>query len=282
MIRLTQVVSSLRAHNDELERIRPRGDTSSLVSNQTATACEAMATLSALGLSFPRSPKTIAQPELSQVLSMIMHCEEVEATAVRNLDEDLGIKEWKGKITFFDGSPSGRRIALYRKGHNKFQTEHNVLVEWKPYGPTHEAQSLALERTDRVARLLSDSAQPEDLRVLNCVGYFQDVDGNRCGIVFQLPPELSKEARDVRVFSLLEMYGSLQGPSLSERFHLAWTLARSMLKFHLFRWLHKDFRSENIIFFRSKDQAVDIHSPYVAAFGLARPDQLFLASESNH
>ncbi|KAI9764156.1 MAG: hypothetical protein M1840_008638 [Geoglossum simile] len=282
MIRLTQVVASLRAHNDELERIRPRGDTSSLGSDQTATACEAVATLSALGLSLPQSPKSIEQPELNQALSMIMHHEEVETTIVRNLDEDLGIKEYKDKITVFSGSPSGRQIASYIKGHNKFRTVLDVLIEWKPYGPTYEAQSLALERTDRVARLLSDPTVPEHLRVLNCVGYFQDAAGNRCGILFKLPPELSGKASDVAVVNLLQAYRSPQRPSLSARFHLAWTLAHSMLKFHLFRWLHKDFRSENIVFFRSKDQSIDIHSPYVAAFGLARPDQLFLASESNY
>lgn len=73
------------------------------------------------------------------------------------------------------------------------------------------------------------------------------------------------------------------GPPLCQRLRLAWVLSQAILKLHLFHWLHKDIRSDNIVFFKQKGNAdIDFQAPYITAFGFARPDQLLLASESQY
>lgn len=164
MDRLRQAVTSLSAHNDSLWQITPRGNASSWNSNQVATACEAMATVTTLDLTLPRTPNEIAHPALNQVINMIARRDAVEAT-VTSMDVSLAFQEWKSKVFAYNsegeanvqlsGVSSGRQLARYIKGHGKFRQDLDVIVEWKRYGPIRGADSLAIDRTDRMARLLS-------------------------------------------------------------------------------------------------------------------------------
>jgi serine/threonine protein kinase len=77
-------------------------------------------------------------------------------------------------------------------------------------------------------------------------------------------------------------------PLLGDRFELAQSLVRAVLQLHSAGWLHKDFRSGNIVFFpssstlhgsvRSGSPTADTNStysltkPYITGFEYARPD----------
>ncbi|KAK3991521.1 hypothetical protein QBC44DRAFT_393086 [Cladorrhinum sp. PSN332] len=220
--RTKQVVSTLRAHNDNLWQ----------------------------------APSEIASPVLSQTVEMRARLDAAENPAFKSLDTDLAFQEWRSKVYAYtsNGEAStelsrtfgGRPIARYRKGYDKFARDLDVIVEWKPYGPTPHAQSLAIERTDRIARLLS-STLPEDLRILKCVGYFQNVDLRCCGILFQLPNPPISTGAGVEVRTLKN---ELESPVL-----------------HLSRWLHKDIRSDNVIFFKQSDnQDINLGAPYLGGF----------------
>lgn len=301
MERLSHVVESLRDHNDSLWQIMPRAEASSPASNQIAATCEAMSTIAALGLTLPRAANEIAPPPLGQTLSMIARRDVIEGIpGGTNPDIDLAFHEWKSKVSAYDnrgmanvdlsGISSGRQIAMYIKGHGKFRQDLDVMIEWKRYGAKATAQSMALERTDRVARLLSSASLPEDLRILKCVGYFHNPDRRCCGVLFQLPEALAGKGASTQAVTLAEelsnpYYASLGGgPSLADRLHLGAALARAVLKLHLSRWVHKDLRSDNIVFFkqRSRHGGVDLGHPYIASFGFARPDQWLLESESEY
>ncbi|KAK0740379.1 hypothetical protein B0T18DRAFT_431708 [Schizothecium vesticola] len=301
MDRFKQVIASLRIHNDDLWHVAPRDEACSPESAQIVLTCEAMATISALGLALPQSPSETAYPVLSQTVRMRARLDSVHGATVISLDIELAFQEWKDKVFTYNahgdasvplsGVLGKRQTARYLKGHGKLRTDLDVMVEWKQYGPTKEVQSLALERSDRVARLLSGGALlPDDIRALRCVGYFENADARRVRTLFELPALVAAQgASSVEVVTLADELAnpayeaSGGGMLLSHRFHLAWTLARAVLKLHLSGWLHKDIRSDNVIFFKPGGQvAVNLAAPYLAGFGFARPDQILLASESQY
>jgi serine/threonine protein kinase len=61
-------------------------------------------------------------------------------------------------------------------------------------------------------------------------------------------------------------------PSLTARFNLAAKLANTVLYLHSAGWLHKNLRSENIVFFLPDSDLPTLSSPYVMGYQLARID----------
>jgi serine/threonine protein kinase len=76
--------------------------------------------------------------------------------------------------------------------------------------------------------------------------------------------------------SLVDLFSEYQDfpPLLNERFELARKLASALSLMHASRWLHKGFRSDNIVFFHDKSSisGIDITNPYVCGFEYSRPD----------
>lgn len=285
-IRLSQVVASLKSHNESLSRIVPRRDISTPKSTKTAVLAQALAKLSELGLSIPKSPKAGADAgQLSEALEFISKINSVEEGPVQDISKDLCIREWRNAFSNFDEKTPDRQIVHFIKGHNKFRVEYDTLLEWKLYGKMSAAHQglvhgLALERTDRLARLLALDP-PEDLRVLQCVGYFDDVNSSRIGLLYRLPEEFTETPNETNVTTLENLLASKSiGPPLSDRFRLAYILARSVLKLHLFKWLHKDIRSENVIFIHRRIHAPSFGEPYLGSLGIARPDMANSISEA--
>jgi hypothetical protein len=199
---------------------------------------------------------------------------------------ELEIVQWEYWVEFVNQEQTGARPLghfLREKGQRKYK----VMAEWKHY-VSNDSQStaLALSRVKRVAQLLIVGSKSPKLRILDCVGYFQDSQKSRFGILFELPfgfwTEAPNKGELPQVVTLAKAICSKTRPTLADRFHLAKTLATSMLEFHLMNWLHKNFNAHNVIFFLPRDSAVknvDIRSPYVGSFGLARPDHHFIESE---
>lgn len=70
-------------------------------------------------------------------------------------------------------------------------------------------------------------------------------------------------------------------PSLSAWVALIRTLAESLEKLHAVDWLHKDVRSDNIIFFSCKeDDLLDLKKPYLSGFDYSRPESSVSLSEN--
>jgi hypothetical protein len=139
---------------------------------------------------------------------------------------------------------------------------------------------------EKVVRQLRKS--PSGFRVLDCVGWFQDDLHSRCGILYEMPIDLSPspaQANSLKVVMLSNLLESGRGkpkPSLGDRFALAKILANAMLEFHMSPWLHKNFNAENVVFFLPNDATeclAPIQSPYIASFDLSRPDHDALVSE---
>jgi hypothetical protein len=82
--------------------------------------------------------------------------------------------------------------------------------------------------------------------------------------------------------SLLELFYKAElKPSLSSRIRLATSLATTMLQLHSAGWLHKGFRSDNIVFFHSQGDvtSLDLDSPFVMGYEHSRLDSSNAISE---
>ncbi|PVF98804.1 hypothetical protein CPB86DRAFT_825504 [Serendipita vermifera] len=263
--RLRSLIADLKDHNDGLDRIRPQNVPYSLRSRNAAVACEVVATVDDLALTLSEDGSKDQQWDESN---------------------SVEIERWESKISRVEQAPFKKRpLAYYQADRNSSSLK--VMIEWKYYSNYNLiSKSLALSRAERVAQLLSFGAKSPDLRILDCVGYFQDDIHSRCGLVYELPRNVATgehhEPGLPQVVSLGEVLQSRARPTLADRFHLARILAISMLEFHLANWLHKNFNADNVIFFLPAGAEVkdtNIRSPFIGSFGLARPDQQFVESE---
>jgi hypothetical protein len=277
----------LKDHNDGLERIRPRNASYSLRSRKAAVACEVVATTDELALSL--SEEAYEQfPDLKQITAMRQRQFDTEVKGqVWDQNNSVEIEHWESKISRVEQAPFKKRpLAYYQVDKNHPPTK--VLIEWKYFSNQNSrSKSLALSRAERVAQLLTFGAKSPDLRILDCLGYFQDEIHSRCGLVYEIPRSLEtgnpNESGLPHVVSLSDVLQSRARPTLADRFHLAKVIATSMLEFHLVNWLHKNFSADNIIFFLPASAEVkdtNIRTPFIGSFGLARPDQQFVESEA--
>ena len=165
-----------------------------------------------------------------------------------------------------------------------------VFVEWKTYDAHDKVLSnVIFRRMQKLATLLhapSGHHHP-DFRILNCMGYFEDMLNNRYCFIFKLPQEAAiDEPRTLR--SLLRSASIL--PSLSDRIKLALDIAHALLYLHGSGWIHKGIRSENLIFFPlagrgpypSGNETSNLCGPYLTGFEYSRPDALGEYSENSH
>jgi hypothetical protein len=284
--KLRILISDLKGHNDGLDRLRPRKDPSLSESREAAVACEVIVSVDSLSLTLPDEAYE-KFPQLREIMAGRQRQIQMEDTTPNWTQfTSLKIPQWEYRVAIANTAQIGSRpLAHFQR--EKRQTEFKVMVEWKQYvSNDSQSKALALSRVERVSQLLRAGAKSPRLRILDCVGYFEDPKKSRCGILFEVPFGLwntaSEKSELPQAITLREVICSDARPTLADRFHLANTLATSMLEFHLRNWLHKDFNSHNVVFFiaRGSDvENVNIRSPWVGSFGLARPDHQFTESE---
>lgn len=144
-----------------------------------------------------------------------------------------------------------------------------VFIEWKTI-PFH-FKSKIIERAQNLALLLNAPKDP-DFRSLPCKGLARDNDGGRVAFVFDAPSSTSFPRS-------LRNHFSLMNPSVTERIRLALQLTQSVKYFHTAGWLHKNLRSENVLFWSSDKAVLSLSQPVLAGFNISRPDSPSEVSE---
>jgi hypothetical protein len=144
-----------------------------------------------------------------------------------------------------------------------------VWIEWKEYQvePSMAANGEAVcdadprmvENLERLVALLCEETKPAEFRIPPCLGYFQDEENERFGIIFPSPPGKRWGPKSL-LQRLAERPATLRG-----RVNIAREISTSLLYLHAVNWLHKGLRSANILFF-SDDE------PYLSGFEYSRPD----------
>lgn len=132
-----------------------------------------------------------------------------------------------------------------------------VLVQWKlaegVMWKTLEGQ------TKRLAVLLM-GLNDSSFRSLKCVGYRALEEKGLQALIFATPDKRI----DWSMKSLYELILEQKHVSLRRRFEISRDLAETVLQLHTAGWMHKSFRSENIIFLSSV--------PYLVGYEYTRPD----------
>jgi hypothetical protein len=135
-----------------------------------------------------------------------------------------------------------------------------VFIEWKSLPILYKSK--ILNRVENLALLLSTPKHP-DFRSLQCRGLARDNDRGKVAFICNVPSQCGSPVPR----SLRKLFG--MSPSVTERIQLALRITQSVKYFHTAGWLHKNLRSENILFWDTSNSA--LNSPPIPSFALSEP-----------
>lgn len=132
-----------------------------------------------------------------------------------------------------------------------------VLVDFKIYrgASSPEEKMKSAKRLNQLASILEYLNRLEKA-IPRCLCWMDGPDEGAYMLVFQIPSDL--EPRPISLLDALPDSSVSSGPPLEQRLRLAFRLAATVSRIHGVSWLHKNLRSENIIFYRKKAQAASI------------------------
>ncbi|KUJ13130.1 uncharacterized protein LY89DRAFT_721898 [Mollisia scopiformis] len=182
------------------------------------------------------------------------------------------IETFKARITSELWTTGRYRIHEKDSNGQEFIDDIRILIEWKEFDPKNPVRALIDRRVNRIAELLSTKTpKPTDFRVQDCLGFFEDDEFPRYGMIYRLPQSASREV--VSLYNLLDRSEDPLLPDLGDKFKLAKILVTALLRLHDCGWVHGSFRSNNIIFLADEDESEARHlrDPYIHGFTFSRP-----------
>lgn len=172
------------------------------------------------------------------------------------------------KIVDFSALPRSPEMGFAKyPGH----TGAPVFAEVKEVPPTF--RSKVLERVEDLVALLGAS-KDQSFRHLSCIGYAYDSDTEKVMFLFNPPAHAAID----RTISLRDLFSSRPElrlyPSPESRLMLAKVLARAIRNLHIAGWLHKNLRSENVLFFLHNETVDEtlLADPFIVGYAFARAD----------
>ncbi|THX51304.1 hypothetical protein D6D06_07448 [Aureobasidium pullulans] len=149
----------------------------------------------------------------------------------------------------------------------------HVWIEWRSYEVSLVSdQEGIVERTPdpqsvqnvkRLTWLLSQSDQPDEFHQPKSLGYVDDIDELRFGVILNPMAEGSR--------SLLSLFSAPRIGPLGQ-YAIARQIAESLLYLHAVNWLHKGLRSAGIVFGQTASESVGgLGHLFVSGFGFSRP-----------
>jgi hypothetical protein len=163
----------------------------------------------------------------------------------------------------------------------------SVIVESFEYGfmVSSEDEDPPAGTAKQFKTMVTQLSQPKrtSFHILPCVGYIHERSAQRFGLVFELGAGL----QDCGHKTLFDSFSATKRVPLGHRIHLSHALAVAVENFHRVGWVHKELRSQNIVFFafnqhrnaedRTKqaylpELGVDFSKPYLFGFEYSRPD----------
>ena len=90
------------------------------------------------------------------------------------------------------------------------------------------------------------------------------------GLVYTWPSESFNESERPKTLLELISVNDSTMPLLNDRFELTYALASALSLFHASKWIHKGFRSDNILFFTKDSEDACIRSPQITGFEYSR------------
>lgn len=163
--------------------------------------------------------------------------------------------------------------SLFRAGH--LSKGEKVLIEYKTYLTQDSVQGQALapqhEADHQLASLLASSGN-NDLCTLPFRGIIEELEHERRAFIFDVPKGSDPETPPLSLHSMIVGNDQATRLDLLQRFEIAQDIAKSINAFHSDGWVHKNIRSECVVFFRENTTPKPIlKSPYLVNFGSSRP-----------
>ena len=186
---------------------------------------------------------------------------------------ELKIPRWRIKEYIDDPAQMTRCRGIYQKPTDTLKgssvsEDVNVFVEWTAFDPNMDMEQRCqiYQNVDNLARMLhSSSNRHPDLHTLDCVGYVEDTQRHRYGMVYlSVPPSAASSAGNdtqsnlVSISSLANLIISTPTPFLDMRFNLAHTVAVALWSCHTLDWLHKTLCPHNILFFHNHTEQLPV------------------------
>ncbi|KAK1831487.1 hypothetical protein QBC39DRAFT_351436 [Podospora conica] len=162
--------------------------------------------------------------------------------------------------------------------YGKYDGQH-VVLDIKTFDRDYSDKSSMEPRPEILSRIgqlavLLNRRHSVRARLLPCQGFFRLSDRRAIALVFQFPSGCFSAPTPLR--DMLETTKMSEKPSLEARLRLALTLAVALFQFHAVGWVHKSFRSSNILFFPDESPSPSaVDNPYLVGFEYAREDAGF-------
>lgn len=169
----------------------------------------------------------------------------------------------------------GKETAIYRISSATKNINARVLVEWKQVDKSVDAK---LEKRIQGLSLLLCNLSDESFHSLKCLGYLkQKLDGgfHNYAYVYELVDMNGDERLDIvpKVRSLSNLLNEPRKPSLTQRIHICFALAETILQLHTAGWLHKNVCAPNVLFIDNEsfcwDHGMSL-GPYLSGYEFAR------------
>lgn len=210
----------------------------------------------------------------------------VSSVTLVDLSEEVRDLELSFVNLLFDGSNPPNEVDESERTE-AFYNGTRVWIEWKltldeSFENVASASDIAAvrERVRQLVLLLKCNNKTGDVRAPRCLGYFEDESDDydhRFGLVFEKPASVPRTASLVSLHDMLldntSEHRKGDVPSLTHRLALMRILAENLERAHSLGWLHKDLRSNNILFFKDTPETDAVLSePYISGFDYSRLD----------
>ncbi|CAG9986605.1 unnamed protein product [Clonostachys byssicola] len=154
-----------------------------------------------------------------------------------------------------------------------------LLVEWRPefkrrdqdpINPANRLNQLTYtlrEMSEAANPSVQDLSNPVNFRILRCEGWVtSDLNHKRTGLVFTFPKSLGQVP--VSLHDRINQTQKRNLPDLNVRLDMARALSRSIANWIAIKWLHRAFRSDNVLLFEPEAYK----ELYVVGHSYTRPD----------
>jgi hypothetical protein len=186
------------------------------------------------------------------------------------------------------------RLRQYRSSTNPWKTDGSksidtpILVEYACFDPAYSVTGVSppLNRLEEylsaIGRLQSDLNR---LGIFHCIGYFEDLQHSRYGIIYELPQFVYSGPVDahkpnplLQPLTLLQLLKTtstkipgIAAPPLEDRFSLSLRLTQTFSKLHEDSLVHKDLNSNNILLFKKNKPVGQSSGNYPVDYALRQP-----------
>jgi Prion-inhibition and propagation len=270
--KFSEIIQHMRSLNDDLRDLTRGTDTKSLA-----------AALAAYLL--PQIKETLTLQALTQGISADPP---VKSSAKLKLlqespDQIQNLKEFQYKTHFKPDADqrSGTRTTGYFQ-----QQDHPTSrswIEWRRVESdlSSENQRLITSRIRALAKMLVEAAASKvaEYSLPPCQALIKDDQDEipvstscRFGFVFSVPGHLNMQRDGPQTLIQFIQYPDKFFPVLEVRFDLAYKLASAMSLMHASKWLHKGFRSDNVLFLNDASGNPVVNQPFLTGFEYSRPE----------